>query len=64
MNSWDKSTIVIGGTLIMIVAIIVGGFLYTGAQNRATYLECLKTQERIAALSSDRYVGSTFCSRY
>lgn len=64
MNQYDKSTLVIGATLVTIASIIVGAFLYTSAQNRATYIECLKTQERIAALSQDRYVGSTFCSRY
>ena len=64
MNQYDKSTLVIGATLVTIASIIVGAFLYTSAQNRALYLECLKTYERIAATSGDRFIGSGYCSRY
>lgn len=60
----DNTNLAIGATLVSIVALLLATYLYTSAQNRAMYQECLKTQERIVALSQERYVGSVFCSRY
>lgn len=64
MKDFDFTTLTIGSTLVSIVIVIAAAFLYTGAQNRALYQECLKTYERVAAQANDRYIGSNFCSRY
>lgn len=64
MSSFNKDSLIICGMFVMIAGVIAGTYLYSSAQNRATYLECLKTQERIAALSTDRYVSTGYCSRY
>lgn len=64
MSSSDKTSIAIMGTLIAIAAVFVGALLYNSAQNRAMYLECLKTYERVSANSGDRFIGSGYCSRY
>ena len=64
MKDFDFTTLAISSTLVSIVIVIAAAFLYTSAQNRALYQECLKTYERVAAQANDRYIGSNFCSRY
>jgi hypothetical protein len=64
MSTNDKTSIAIACTLIAIASVFAGTILYNNAQNRALYLECLKTYERIAATSGDRFIGSGYCSRY
>jgi hypothetical protein len=51
--------------IVLIVAMILGYNLYTNAQNRLAYQECLKTSERLAdaerSNSGVRIVSLPFC---
>jgi hypothetical protein len=35
------------GTIVLVVAMVLGYHLYTNSLNRQAYLECLRTAERI-----------------